>query len=151
MIVTPDHGMAALAPERVDRIVSISAAARSHPQSIAMRFVQRQAVMADPDWQEGHYYGVDIDPALFEAYGVTGPNARAGGVAKDLRKDAPYLAYDRLDFDVALEQDSDIHARARVRFRDLRATIDLIRQILARMPQDGPVMAPRVTPSAPTV
>jgi homoserine O-acetyltransferase len=49
--------LAALAPERVGRIVSISAAACSHPQSIAMRFVQRQAVMADPDWREGHYYG----------------------------------------------------------------------------------------------
>jgi homoserine O-acetyltransferase len=49
--------LAALAPERVGRIVSISAAARSHPQSIAMRFVQRQAVMADPDWHAGRYYG----------------------------------------------------------------------------------------------
>ena len=56
-----------------------------------------------------------IDPALFEPYGVTGPNARAGGVAKDVRKDAPYLVYDQLDFDVAAEQDSDIYARARVR------------------------------------
>ncbi|MCH2186909.1 homoserine O-acetyltransferase [Myxococcota bacterium] len=49
--------LAALAPERVERMVSISAAACSHPQSIAMRFVQRQAVMADPDWREGQYYG----------------------------------------------------------------------------------------------
>jgi homoserine O-acetyltransferase len=49
--------LAALAPERVARVVSISAAARSYPQSIAMRFVQRQAVMADPDWREGRYYG----------------------------------------------------------------------------------------------
>ncbi|MCH2170212.1 homoserine O-acetyltransferase [Myxococcota bacterium] len=49
--------VAALAPHRVARVVSISAALRSHPQSIAMRFVQRQAVMADPDWREGRYYG----------------------------------------------------------------------------------------------
>ncbi|MDP6978089.1 MAG: homoserine O-acetyltransferase, partial [Myxococcota bacterium] len=49
--------LASLAPDRVDRIVSISAALRSHPQSIAMRFVQRQAVMADPDWCDGDYYG----------------------------------------------------------------------------------------------
>ena len=49
--------LSALAPERVQRVVSISAAACSHPQSIAMRFVQRQAVMADPDWQDGRYYG----------------------------------------------------------------------------------------------
>ncbi len=81
-----------------------------------------------------------IDPALFEPYGVTGPNARAGGVAKDVRKDAPYLVYDQLTFDVAVEQESDIYARARVRFRDLHATIDLIRQILRDMPKDGPVM-----------
>ena len=48
---------AALEPSRVGRVASISAALRSHPQSIAMRFVQRQAVMADPDWRGGRYYG----------------------------------------------------------------------------------------------
>ena len=49
--------VAALAPERVGRVASISAALRSHPQSIALRFVQRQAVMADADWRDGRYYG----------------------------------------------------------------------------------------------
>jgi homoserine O-acetyltransferase len=49
--------LAAIAPERVARVVSISACLRSYPQSIALRFVQRQAVMNDADWQEGHYYG----------------------------------------------------------------------------------------------
>jgi homoserine O-acetyltransferase len=48
--------LASTAPRRVRRMASISAAARAHPQSIAMRFVQRQAVMADPDWRGGHYY-----------------------------------------------------------------------------------------------
>jgi len=52
--------VAALAPERVGRIVSISAAMRSYPQSIAMRFVQRQAVMADLDWRGGKYYGMSF-------------------------------------------------------------------------------------------
>src|SRR5262245_47520007 len=49
--------IAAQAPERVARLVSISAALRAYPQSIALRFVQRQAVMADPDWRGGRYYG----------------------------------------------------------------------------------------------
>jgi homoserine O-acetyltransferase len=49
--------LASLAPARVSRIVSISAALRSYPQSIALRFVQRQAVMNDPDWRGGRYYG----------------------------------------------------------------------------------------------
>ena len=82
-----------------------------------------------------------IDPALFEPYGVTGPNARAGGVAKDVRKDAPYLVYGELDFEVPLETASDIWARTNVRRRDIDVSIDLIRQILRRFPKDGEVMA----------
>ena len=52
--------IAALAPERVGRLASISAALRAYPQSIALRFVQRQAVMADPDWRGGRYYGTSF-------------------------------------------------------------------------------------------
>lgn len=81
-----------------------------------------------------------IDPALFEPYGVTGPNARAGGVAKDVRKDHPYLVYDQLDFEVPIGTDSDMFTRADVRRRDLLVSIDLVRQIMAKMPDEGPVM-----------
>ncbi|MCB1516517.1 MAG: hypothetical protein KDJ19_02720 [Hyphomicrobiaceae bacterium] len=82
-----------------------------------------------------------IDPKLFEPYGVTGPNARAGGVAKDVRKDAPYLVYDQLDFEVPTETASDIWARTNVRRRDIDVSIDLIRQILKKFPKGGEVMA----------
>ncbi|KAJ3044298.1 hypothetical protein HDV00_002618 [Rhizophlyctis rosea] len=47
---------AALFPDRVGRVVSISAAARSHPYSIALRHTQRQVLMADPNWKSGFYY-----------------------------------------------------------------------------------------------
>lgn len=40
----------------VGRVATISACARSHPSSIAMRHVQRQALMADPNWKRGFYY-----------------------------------------------------------------------------------------------
>jgi NADH-quinone oxidoreductase subunit D len=83
-----------------------------------------------------------IDPAWLDEYGVTGPNARAAGVAKDVRKDAPYLVYPELDFEPVIGHDSDIYTRADVRRRDVLVSVDLIRQILAKMPQDGPVMAP---------
>lgn len=82
-----------------------------------------------------------IDPALFEPFGVTGPNARAGGVAKDVRKDSPYLVYDQLDFEVQTASVSDIYNRADVRFRDIKVSISLIRQILKKMPKTGDVMA----------
>ncbi|KAJ3126109.1 hypothetical protein HK100_010442 [Physocladia obscura] len=48
--------VAALYPHRVGRIVSISAAARSHPYSIALRHAQRQVLMSDINWKDGKYY-----------------------------------------------------------------------------------------------
>jgi NADH-quinone oxidoreductase subunit D len=82
-----------------------------------------------------------IDPALLDSYGVTGPTARAAGVAKDVRKDSPYLVYPHLDFEPVIGQDSDVYARADVRRRDLLMSVDLIRQILAKMPRTGALMA----------
>jgi len=81
-----------------------------------------------------------IDPSLLDSYGVTGPTARAAGVAKDVRKDQPYLVYPELDFEVIIGQDSDIYTRADVRRRDLLMSVDLVRQILSKMPTEGPVM-----------
>jgi NADH-quinone oxidoreductase subunit D len=37
-----------------------------------------------------------LDPAVAHGYGVTGPAARAAGLALDLRRQEPYLAYDEL-------------------------------------------------------
>ncbi|XP_033122068.1 serine O-succinyltransferase-like isoform X2 [Anneissia japonica] len=48
---------AALYPDRVRRVISISGCARSHPSSIAMRYLQRRCIMTDPEWKKGHYYG----------------------------------------------------------------------------------------------
>ncbi len=43
--------------DRVARIATISGCARSHPYSIALRHTQRQALIMDPHWNRGHYYG----------------------------------------------------------------------------------------------
>ena len=45
----------ALFPERARSVVSISAAARSAPFSIALRSLQREMIRRDPAWQEGNY------------------------------------------------------------------------------------------------
>lgn len=43
-------------PDAVQKVVSISGCARSHPYSIAMRHTQRQVLMSDPNWKRGFYY-----------------------------------------------------------------------------------------------
>ena len=49
--------LAANFPERAARVLAIAASARHSAQNIAFHEVGRQAVMADPNWREGAYYG----------------------------------------------------------------------------------------------
>ncbi|MBU4174173.1 MAG: homoserine O-acetyltransferase [Actinobacteria bacterium] len=44
-------------PRRVRSAIVIATAARHSPQQIAFNEVGRQAILADPDWQNGQYYG----------------------------------------------------------------------------------------------
>ena len=49
--------LAANFPERARRVLAIATTARHSAQNIAFHEVGRQAIMADPNWQEGRYYG----------------------------------------------------------------------------------------------
>lgn len=46
---------AALFPDEVGALITISGAARATPFAIAVRSLQREAIRADPDWQGGDY------------------------------------------------------------------------------------------------
>jgi len=72
------------------------------------------------------------------AIGLTGPLLRAAGVNHDLRKDEPYLVYDKLDFDVPVYTEGDVLARFYVRVHEMRESVSLIHQAIDKMPQ-GPV------------
>jgi len=76
-----------------------------------------------------------IEPEWVDEYGLVGSNARAAGIARDVRKDNPYLIYDKLDFDMIVGKTSDIYTRTRLRYKEILLSIDLIRQMLAKMPK----------------
>lgn len=87
------------------------------------------------------------DQAL--AWGVTGPNLRACGLAFDLRRDDPYLVYDQLEFDIPTRTDGDAYARTMVRRAELIQSIRILRQIIARLPSvKGPIRTPLPNPLA---
>jgi homoserine O-acetyltransferase len=50
-------------PDRVEAAVVIASTARHSAQNIAFHEVGRQAVMADPNWQDGDYYSAGRPPA----------------------------------------------------------------------------------------
>jgi len=74
------------------------------------------------------------------AWRVTGPALRSAGIARDLRKDEPYAAYDEVDFEVAVEYNADVYDRFLVRMKEIRESCKIIRQCLDNIP-DGPFVA----------
>ena len=81
------------------------------------------------------------------ALSVTGPILRSTGVPWDLRRNMPYLAYDKLDFDVIVGTYGDNFDRYSVRLNEIRESIKMIRQIADMMPPgDFRVQDRKVTP-----
>jgi homoserine O-acetyltransferase len=54
--------LAANFPDSVNRVLAIATSARHSAQNIAFHEVGRQAIMADPNWQGGDYYGTGRSP-----------------------------------------------------------------------------------------
>jgi len=87
--------------------------------------------------------GVGTLPAkLALELGITGPILRASGVDHDLRRDAPFHAYDEIDVKVQTEQAGDCLARAHVRIRELSESIRLSKLLVDGLPE-GPICGGR--------
>ena len=88
---------------------------------------------------------LDADTAI--GLGLTGPLLRSTGVAWDLRRDQPYLAYDEVDFDVIVGTQGDCWDRYAIRFNEIRESVRIVRQIADRMPAgDFRTQDKKVTP-----
>jgi len=93
----------------------------------------------------------DITPITAEdaiAYGLTGPCLRGSGVDFDLRRDMPYLIYDKLDWNVCVgrgEQGTlgDCWDRYWVRMLELKEGIRIVRQALDQLPE-GDIKSPEI-------
>jgi len=66
---------------------------------------------------------------------VLGPTARASGVNIDVRRDEPYGAIERVDWNVIVEMDGDIFAKTVVRILEMQDSVRIIRQCLDKMPK----------------
>jgi membrane-bound hydrogenase subunit alpha len=71
-------------------------------------------------------------------YCVTGPTARASGVAIDVRRDDPYAAYDMLNWNVITQPEGDVFAKAVVRLLETLEAIKIVKEAVTKLPK-GPV------------
>ncbi|ABJ75201.1 NADH dehydrogenase (ubiquinone), D chain [Leptospira borgpetersenii serovar Hardjo-bovis str. JB197] len=76
--------------------------------------------------------GISAENAI--AYGFSGPNLRAAGVDWDVRKDKPYMLYDKVDFDVPIGEDGSVLHRSLVRMEEMRQSIRIIEQLVDGIP-----------------
>src|SRR5690606_8391438 len=100
-----------------------------------------------PIWRD-RLQGVGvINTAEALALSATGPILRSTGYAWDLRRDAPYLAYDEVDFDVVVGSYGDSFDRYAIRLQEIRESMRIVRQCVECMPEgDYRVQDKKVTP-----
>jgi NADH-quinone oxidoreductase subunit D len=81
------------------------------------------------------------------AWSFTGPMARASGIARDIRKDEPYLCFKdnwddqgapAVNFKVPIMKTGDVYARYLVRLEEIQQSLHIIRQLIDNIPK-GPV------------
>ncbi len=76
-------------------------------------------------------------------FSTVGPNIRGCGIKRDTRYDHPYDFFNHIEFDVSVEEGGDVLARESVRFKDLKASVSIIRQCFENMPQTAIVEDPK--------
>ncbi|MEY3796326.1 MAG: NADH-quinone oxidoreductase subunit [Actinomycetota bacterium] len=117
-------------------------------EMLPVRLAEYDILMTDqPIWRE-RLQGVGVitaDEAL--ALGTSGPILRSTGVAWDLRRDQPYLHYDKVEFDVIVGSYGDAFDRYAIRINEIRESIRIVHQVLDAMPLgDYRIQNKKVTP-----
>ncbi|CAB4967099.1 unannotated protein [freshwater metagenome] len=112
------------------------------------RLAEYDILMTDqPIWRE-RLQGVGVitaDEAL--ALGTSGPILRSTGVAWDLRRDQPYLHYEKMEFDVIVGSYGDAFDRYAIRINEIRESMRIVYQVLDNMPKgDYRIQNKKVTP-----
>jgi NADH-quinone oxidoreductase subunit D len=88
-----------------------------------------------------------LDAATAVGLGLSGPLLRSTGVAYDVRRDFPYLAYDEVDFDVIVGTGGDCWDRFAIRMAEIRESVKIVRQVAKAMPRgDYRAQDKKVTP-----
>ncbi len=67
-------------------------------------------------------------------YCALGPTARASGVARDVRKDSPYGAYDKVEWDMIVTYNGDVFDKLVVRILEVFESIKIIKNCFLNLP-----------------
>ncbi len=110
-------------------------------EDFAHRIEEYETLLTENRIWLGRTKGVGILSAADAiALGVSGPVLRASGVNWDIRKAAPYAAYDQYKFDIPIGKTGDTYDRYIVRMEEMRQSRLICLQAIENIPT-GAIMA----------
>lgn len=110
-------------------------------RSIVPTLEMLQAAVIDDPVLQSRTQGIGVlskEDAI--AYCALGPTARGSGIARDVRKDCPYGAYDRIEWNMVTRETGDVFDKIVVRIKETFESIRIIVTCLERLPA-GPIDA----------
>jgi NADH-quinone oxidoreductase subunit D len=115
------------------------AASRDLTKVIRARNAEMRDLLLGNEIFEARTKGVGaLAPEVALDYGVTGPTLHATGVPEDSRVTEPYALYGEIDVPVPVGANGDSYDRFRILMDRIDASLDIIEQVLDRIPA-GPV------------
>ncbi|GAA4783906.1 NADH-quinone oxidoreductase subunit D [Olivibacter ginsenosidimutans] len=77
-----------------------------------------------------------VDPETALSYSWSGPLLRATGIDYDVRANEPYSSYEDFDFEIPVGENGDVYDRYMVRNEEMRQSIRIIEQALAKLERE---------------
>ena len=129
-------GVASSLPDGPNGFEEIWKASRSEIEKIISRF--ETTAVHNPSCQKRlrDVAVLSADDCL--AWGVTGPSIRAAGIPLDVRRDAPYLAYGSVDFDIPIGENGDDYDRLLIVVEEIRQSLRVVDQCEGLLTSLGP-------------
>ena len=104
-------------------------------QKIETQLDEIWEVIINDERQISRWKGIGVlDKNIARDYGSVGTTLRASGFKRDLRYDYPDDFMKKLKFNVFTEQNGDVLSRIKIRYKDTKEAISLIRQCIDIMP-----------------
>ncbi len=127
-VCTPGGVFKDIEDTELKAIVGVLAGLRDEYDQIAATFLEDDSVRS-------RLCGVGIlTPDMAREYSCVGPFARASGLAMDVRLSGEGAYGELLDFEPVTATEGDCYARCKVRVQEVRQSIDIINEMVSRIP-----------------
>lgn len=70
---------------------------------------------------------------------AVGPSGRASGIDTDVRRDYPYIAYNKIQFEIPTHKNGDVNCRLNTKIEEVNESIKIILRAIELMPSVGQI------------